>query len=95
MKDIDKLKINANLSVWVKLKDEGIEYYVKNHNSTMPFKFHISFNEYKKQANEYGYHYFQIWSFLDSFGGLGMRSCDYFDMELVFNKEDFEEIHFV
>jgi hypothetical protein len=92
METTDKIRINANLTIWVKLKDLGIEHYVIKHNAIMPFQMHTSFKEYKKRANEFGYHEFQIWDFLDIFGNLGMRGSNHFHLDFVFNKKDCEDV---
>ena len=91
---MEYVKFNANLNILVRLKDKGIEHIVVKHNDIMPFKHHTSFNEYKKRANEFGYFTFQLWNFLDLFGDLGMRSCDYFDIDIVFMQKDFEPFEF-
>lgn len=88
-----KVSINANLEIWVKLKDLGIEHYVRNHNRIMPFQMQISFKDYKSRANEFGYHKFQIWTFLSEFGNLDMSSANYFHLDFVFNKTDFKEFN--
>lgn len=88
------IKFNANHNIKVRLKDKGIEHIVKQHNELMPFKYHTSFKEYKSKADEFGYHSFQLWCFLDHFGNLGMRSCDYFDIDIVFEFKDFEPFQF-
>jgi hypothetical protein len=90
--DAKYLKFNANLNVRVRLKEKGIEHYVKNHNEIMPFKYHTSFSEYESKKDKFGYHNFQLWSFIDNFGNLGMRSCQYFDINLIFELKDFEEV---
>ncbi len=92
METTDKIRINANLTIWVKLKDLGIEHYVIKYNAIMPFQMHTSFKEYKNRANEFGYHEFQIWDFLDVFGNLGMRGANHFHLDFVFNKKDCEDI---
>lgn len=89
---MDKIKINANQKIWVKLKEEGIEHYVNQHNQLMPFKLHTSFREYKNKANEFGYHEFQIWDFMDSFGGVGIRASSLFYLDFVFDKKDLKEV---
>jgi len=88
------IKFNANLNVKVRLKDKGIEHIVKQHNEIMPFKHHTSFKEYKTKADEFGYYTFQLWSFIDHFGNLGWTSCDYFDIDIVFDFKDFEPFEF-
>jgi hypothetical protein len=52
------LKFNANYNIKVRLKDKGIEHYVKQYNEIMHFQHHISFKEYKSNADEFGYHNF-------------------------------------
>jgi hypothetical protein len=88
------LKFNANLNVKVRLTDKGIIHIVKHYNELMPLKHHTSFNEYKSKADEFGYHTFQLWRFIDIFGNLSIRSCEYFDINIVFDFKDFEPFKF-
>ena len=39
-------------------------------------------------------HSFQFWDFIDTFGNLGMRSCDYFDTDIIFDDRYFEPFVF-
>ena len=77
------LKFNLNDSVKVKLTDAGIEHYVKNHNSLLPFQYQLSFNEYKSRADKDGYHYYQMHQFLDSFGGVGMNIASLINLNIL------------
>lgn len=88
------VKFNANHNIKVRLKNKGIEHIVNQYNKLMPFEHHTSFKEIQKQGDEYGYHSFQLWDFLDTFGNLGMRSCDYFDIDIVFEFKYFEAFEF-
>lgn len=88
------LKFNANCNIKVKLKDKGIEHIVKQTNEIMPFHLHTSFKEYKSKADEYDYYTFQLWSFIDHFGNLGMQSCQYFEIDIIFEFKDFEPFEF-
>jgi len=88
------LKFNANYEIKVRLKDKGIEHYVKQHNEIMPFHLHTSFSQYKGKADEFGYHKFQFLYFLDIFGGLGMKGNQFFDIELIFDFNDFHPFEF-
>jgi len=88
------IKFNANLNVKVKLKDKGIEHVVANHNINMPEKFHVSFIEYSSRCDEYGYFNFQLWDFIDKFGDLGMKSHKYYELDIIFDINDFEPFYF-
>lgn len=88
------VQFNCNQKVKVRLHDKGIEHFVKQHNEIMPFKYHTSFKEYKNKADKFGYHEFQLWEFIDNFGGLGMRSHSYFDINIVFEFKDLEAFEF-
>jgi len=85
---------NANHNIKVRLKDKGIEHIVKKHNEILPFKQHTSFNEYKKKADEFGYHEFQLWDFLDLFGGLGWGSSSYFDINIILESNNLKPFEF-
>lgn len=88
------IKFNANSTIKVRLTDKGIEHVVRKHNKLLPFKLHTSFKEYRSKADDFGYHSFQLWHFLDDFGSLGLRSCHYFDINIIFDLEDFEPFEF-
>lgn len=88
------IKFNVNREIKVLLSDKGIEHIVKHCNKDIPFQYHTSFREYKNKADEFGYHTMQFWKFLDYFGDLGITSCDYFDINIVFNLDDFEPFEF-
>ena len=85
---MEHLKFNLNYEVLVKITDKGIKHYVENHNNILPLEYHTSFREFKKQANEQGYHKMQMHQFLDNFGNLGMRLPDYVELNVLFNKND-------
>lgn len=85
---MEHLKFNLNCEVLVKITDKGIKHYVENYNNILPFEYHTSFREFKKQANEQGYHKMQMYQFLDNFGNLGMRLHDYVELNVLFNKND-------
>ncbi len=80
------IPFNLNHNIKVKLKDAGIEHYVRKYNSVMPFHLHISFNEYKSKANNEGYHNFQLWNFLDDFGALGRLLEDLVHLDILITK---------
>ena len=40
------MKFNLNNNIKVKIKDEGIRMFVKEHNSIVPFDNQLSFKEY-------------------------------------------------
>ena len=88
------LKFNVNHIIMVRLKEKGIEHIVNKHNEIMPLKYQTSFSEIRRKANEFGYHSFQLWDFIDIFGNLGMGSCDYFDTDIVFNSKDLNPFEF-
>ncbi len=83
-------KHNANLNIRVRIKDEGIAKYVKEHNEIMPFHLHTSFNEFKKQADKDGYHIVQFHWLLDNFGNCGIRLAKYIDLDILFESKNLE-----
>lgn len=85
-------KFNINYPVFVKLTDRGITHYVTECNKIMPFEMQISFREFKNRADKNGFHEFQLWSFIDNFGGAGMRVCDYCSTEVLFKECDLKSI---
>jgi len=92
---MEYFRFNVNHDIKVKLSEKGIEYIVKQHNEIMPFKLHTSFKEYKSKADKLGYHTFQLWSFIDHFGRLGMRAYEYFDTDILFYPKDLERIYLI
>lgn len=86
------MQFNVNHEIYVKLTEKGIEKYVKDHNNIMLFKFHISYREFEERKNEQGYHKFQLWSFIDHFGGLGMSGWEYYNTDVLFNAKDLEAV---
>ena len=89
MKDV---KLNLNYTVKVKLTDMGIEYYVRNHNETIPFQWHISFQEYKSRADANGYHSYQMHDFMDSFGKLGLSVSNMCDLNIIIPHSSLKEL---
>jgi len=87
------LIFNANNHIKVRLTDDGILHAVENHNSILPARLHTSFNEYKNKADKDGLHRFQLWDFIDIYGGLGMELYKYVDLNFVFNSNDLEHIN--
>lgn len=75
-------KFNLNHDIKVRIKDEGIEHYVKKHNELMPFKMHTSFEEYKRKADKEGYHTMQMHEFIDYFGCMGFRLAKLVDLNI-------------
>lgn len=88
------LKYNLNEYVLVKIKDAGIEKYVKDHNEILPFQLHISFKEFKEKADKNGYHKMQLWSLFDAFGGLGMRLCNYIETDIILDYDHLKAVEF-
>ena len=86
------MQFNVNYEIYVKLTEKGIEKYVKDHNNIMPFKLHISYREFEERKNEQGYHRFQMWSFVDAFGDLGMQCWKFYDANVLFNAKDLEVV---
>lgn len=86
------VKFNINENVYVKLTEKGIEKYVRDHNNIMPFKLHISYREFEERKNEKGYHKFQLWAFIDHFGGLGMSGWEYYNTDVLFLSKDMEAV---
>lgn len=83
---------NVNEKVFVKLTEKGIEKYVKDHNSIMPFQMQLSYREFESRKNEQGYHEFQLWSFIDAFGDLGMQGWQYYETTIAFRQQDLKTI---
>lgn len=81
---------NVNEKVFVKLTEKGIEKYVKEHNAIMPLQLQISFKEFENKKNKDGYHEFQLWSFMDNFGNLGISAWKYYDTTIAFRQKDFK-----
>ena len=70
---MELVKFNLNYNVRVRIKDKGIEHYVRKYNEIMPFYLHTSFKEFKQKADADGYHTMQMHSFMDDFGCVGLR----------------------
>ena len=89
---MDLLKFNLNYSVRVRIKDKGIEHYVRKYNEIMPFQLHTSFKEFKEKANADGYHTMQFHSFMDNFGGMGVGLADLVDTNIYLFQKDIEPV---
>lgn len=88
------ITFNCNDKVKVILTNIGIEYYVQQHNRILDTKHHTSIEKFKNMADEFGYHEFQLWDFMDIFGCLGMKLNNYVDINFIFKFEDFEPFEF-
>ena len=86
------MQFNVNNDIYVKLTEKGIEKYVRDTNNIMPFKMQISYREFESRRDEQGYHRFQMWSFVDSFGDLGMQGWQYYDTNVLFKANDMETV---
>ena len=86
------LQFNVNEKVFVKLTEKGIEKYVKDHNAIMPFQMQLSYREFENRKNSDGYHEFQLWSFIDAFGDLGMQGWQYYETTIAFRQQDLKTI---
>ena len=62
------MKFNMNNYVMVKMTDKGIEYYVNKYNEDQLPRLQISFEQFKSEADENGYHKFQMWKLIHYFG---------------------------
>jgi hypothetical protein len=82
------LRFNLNYNVKVKIRDAGIEHYVRKHNSIMPFQLHTSFKEFKSKADVDGYHTMQMHSFMDDFGCEGLRLANLVDLNILIFQKD-------
>jgi hypothetical protein len=64
----NKIKINLNDHVYVKLKDEAILKWVDHYNQEwLPKKHHVSFTELRARRDKDGFHKFQLWHFINIF----------------------------
>ena len=86
------MQFNVNHDIYVKLTEKGIEKYVRDTNNIMPFKMQISFREFEARKDDKGYHRFQMWSFVDAFGDLGMQGWQYYDTNVLFCTKDLETV---
>lgn len=87
-------KFNTNLTVWVKLHDKGIMHIVDDTNRVMPDRLKTCFKAVKDRANEYGYHQFQMWSFLEQFGavtGMCRDTHQYYSNDFIFPETSLTE----
>lgn len=73
---------NLNTEIKVRIKDAGIEHYVRNFNKLVDIRNHISFREFKSRADENGYHSMAMWSLIDDFGANGLRLSNLIDIEI-------------
>lgn len=87
---MELVKFNLNYQVRVRIKDQGIEHYVRNYNDIMPFDLHISFKEFKQKADADGYHTMQMHAFMDYFGCMGNRLADLVDINIYLFQKDIE-----
>lgn len=87
---MELITFSANQKIRVKLKDKGIELYVKTFNDIVPFKDNISFNEFKRQADELGYHKFTLLNFMYVYGNLKLCQSDYYNLDILFDTQDFK-----
>ena len=89
---MELVKFNLNYNVRVRIKDKGIEHYVRKHNEIMPFHLHTSFKEFKQKADADGYHTMQMHSFMDDFGCMGLRLADLVDTNIYLFQKDVEPV---
>lgn len=85
---MELVKFNLNCNVRVRIKDKGIEHYVRMFNETMPFHLHTSFKEFKQKADADGYHTMQLHSFMDDFGCMGLCLEDLVDANIYLFQKD-------
>ncbi len=92
-KTMDKLVINANRLVFVKLRDKGYDMWQRHLLKSGTLKFSSEIRRYK--LTDKGYHYFQIHEFMEIFGGdnIALGYNDLFENDILFNKCDFKEIN--
>ena len=88
-------KFNLNYNVRVRIKDKGIEHYVRKYNEIMPVHLHSSFKEFKQQADADGYHTMQMHSFMDDFGCMGLGLADLVDTNIYLFWKDVEPVECV
>lgn len=86
------LLFNLNDEVRVRITDEGIEKYVKEANSILPFQLHTCFEKFKSQADKDGYHRVQFHWLLDNFGNCGLRVTNYIDINILFDSKNFKAL---
>lgn len=88
------LHFNLNDEVFVKLTQKGIEKYVDKHNSIVPSSINkLTYSEFENRKDNHGYHEFQMWDFIDVFGGLGMDLPEYLLILVAFKKSDILEVN--
>ncbi len=85
-------EFNLNYDILVKITDVGIKHYVVTYNKIRDFEDHLSFNEFKKQADKNGYHTMQATWFLHYFGDLGMTLPNYVELNILFKEKDLEKL---
>jgi hypothetical protein len=97
-------RLNLNEPVYVKLTEDGLNMYL--HKKTKDFSMmeelkikgikKPTLESLKSKANEFGYHQFQFWDFMNIFGEYFMigrvniikDNCIYFDEEDIMNNDD-------
>lgn len=89
---MELVKLNLNCNIKVKIKDKGIEHYVRIHNEIMPFHLHTSFKECKQKTDADGYHTMQMHSFMDYFGCIGLHLSDLVEPNIYLFKKDVEPV---
>jgi predicted signal transduction protein with EAL and GGDEF domain len=89
---MELVKFNLNYNVRVRIKDKGIEHYVRKYNEIMPFHLHTSFKEFKQKADADGYHTMQMHSFMDDFGCMGLSLADLVDTNIYLFQKDVEPV---
>ena len=57
-------------------------------NSSKPIEHHISYSQFKSQADKNGYHSMMLHEIMDSFGNLGMSLSGYIDLDMLFFIQD-------
>lgn len=87
-------EFNLNYDILVKITDVGIKHYVVTYNKIRDFEDHLSFNEFKKQADSNGYHTMQTTKFLHYFCELGMNITNYVELIVLFKEKDLESFDY-
>lgn len=87
-----EFEFNMNSHVKVKLTPKGIKYFVDNQNKWRPETDKLTISQFKSRLDDKGYYKFQLWCFIDCFGGLDMSLSKYVETDIVINEKDLVEI---
>ena len=64
----DKIILNFNDNVRVKLNDRGYQIWHQDYNKYVSYDFRRPLDSFKKEADSEGFVIFQLWEFMNIFG---------------------------